>query len=61
MRDTAVVLRKKHAVVRHEIYKYAIVHTSSKNKSFNAQAEDAPEGFQGGLNQTPNPFRGGGG
>ena len=38
MRDTAVVLRKKHAVVRHEIYKYAVVHTSNRDKSFNAQA-----------------------
>ena len=38
MRDTAVVLRKKHAVVRHEIYKYAVEHTSNRDKSFNAQA-----------------------
>ena len=38
MRGTAVVLRKKHAVVRHKIYKYAIVHTSNKDKSLNAQA-----------------------
>ena len=39
MRDTAVVLRKKHAVVRHKIYiKYAVVHTSNKDKSLNAQA-----------------------
>ena len=38
MRDTAVVLRKKHAVVRHEIYKYAVVHTSNRDKFFNAQA-----------------------
>ena len=38
MRDTAVVLRKKHAVVRHEIYKYAAMHTSNRDKSFNAQA-----------------------
>ena len=38
MRDTAVVLRKKQAVARHEIYKYAVVHTSNRNKSFNAQA-----------------------
>ena len=32
------MLRKKHAVVRHEIYKYAVVHTSNRDKSFNAQA-----------------------
>ena len=38
MRDTAVVLRKKHAVVRHEIDKYAVVHTSNRDKSLNAQA-----------------------
>ena len=38
MRDTAVVLRKKHAIVRHEIYKYAVVHTSNRDKSFNSQA-----------------------
>ena len=38
MRGTAVVLRKKHAVVRHDIYKYAVVHTSNRNKSFDAQA-----------------------
>ena len=38
MRDTATVQRKKHAVVRHEIYKYSILHTSNGNKSFNAQA-----------------------
>ena len=38
MRDTAVVLRKKHAVVRHEIFKYALVHTRNRDKSFNAQA-----------------------
>ena len=39
MRDTAVVLRKKHAVARHDIYKYAVVHTSNRDKSFNAQAK----------------------
>ena len=38
MRNTAVVLRKKHPVVRHEIYKYAVVHTGNRDKSFNAQA-----------------------
>ena len=38
MRDTAVVLRKKHAVMRHEIYKYEVVHTSDRDKSFNAKA-----------------------
>ena len=38
VRDTAVVLRKKHAVVRHKTYKYAVVHTSNRDKSFNAQA-----------------------
>ena len=38
MRDTAVVLRKKHAVVQHDIYKYAVVHTSNRDKSFDAQA-----------------------
>ena len=32
------MLRKKHAVVRHEIYKYAVVHTSNRDKSSNAQA-----------------------
>ena len=33
------MLRKKHAVVRHKIYiKYAVVHTSNRDKSFNAQA-----------------------
>ena len=44
MRDTAVVLRKKHAVVRHEIHKHAVVrheihrYASNRDKSFNAQA-----------------------
>ena len=38
MWDTAVVLRKKHAVVRHKVNKYAAVHTSNRDKSFNAQA-----------------------
>ena len=38
MWDTAIVLRKKHAVVPHEIYKYAVVHTSNRDKSSNAQA-----------------------
>ena len=37
MRGTAVVLRKKYAVVRHDICKYAIMHTSNRNKSFDAQ------------------------
>ena len=32
------MLRKKHAVVRHGVYKYAVVHTSNRDKSFNAQA-----------------------
>ena len=32
------MLRKKHAVVRHEVYKYAVVHTSNRDKPFNAQA-----------------------
>ena len=38
MWDTAAVLRKKRAVVRHKIYKYAVVHTNNKDKFFNAQA-----------------------
>ena len=38
MRDTALALRKEHAVVRHEIYKYAVVHTGNRDKSSNAQA-----------------------
>ena len=32
------MLRKKHAVVQHDIYKYAVEHTSNRDKSFNAQA-----------------------
>ena len=30
--------KEKHAVVRHQIYKHAVVHTSNRDKSFNAQA-----------------------
>ena len=32
------MLRKKHAVVRHKICKYAVVHTSDTDKSCNSQA-----------------------
>ena len=38
VRDAAVVLRRKHAVVRHKMYKYVVVHTSKRDKPFNAQA-----------------------
>ena len=32
------MIRKKCAIVRHEIFKYAMAHTNNKNKSCNAQA-----------------------
>ena len=38
VRDTAVVLSKKHEIVRCEIFKYVIVHTSNKYKFFDVQA-----------------------
>ena len=52
VRDTAVVLRKKHAVVRHYIYKYAVVRTSNRDKSFNVQANAK---HQSGNNMAKGP------
>ena len=44
-------------------YVLIVFEAASNEKAFALKQicdENAPESFQGGLNQTPNPFRGGG-